>query len=179
MGGVIGVAWRDVFYPDTPLIEIFVRGTITYLFIFALLRVLSKREAGAVGITDLLVVVLIADAAQNAMSNGYESISDGLLLVTTIAGWDWFLSWVAFHSPPLARLIRPAKLLLIRDGSIQRRSMRKELITEDELMSQLRLHGIEDTGEVKEAYVEADGRISVIGKGKEGTEDADDEKGKV
>ncbi|MFL5593175.1 MAG: DUF421 domain-containing protein, partial [Gemmatimonadaceae bacterium] len=78
------VDWHSVFTPKTPLLEVFVRGTAVYLALFLLLRLILKRQSGTVGVTDLLVVVLIADAAQYAMSGGYESVPDGLLLVGTI-----------------------------------------------------------------------------------------------
>lgn len=66
MERIVGVEWAKMLIPDTPLLEIFLRGSIVYLALFFLLRVVLKRESGTLGITDLLVVVLIADAAQNA-----------------------------------------------------------------------------------------------------------------
>lgn len=157
-----GVDWVGIFLPETPLLEIVVRGTATYLALFLLLRLVLKRESGAVGITDLLVVVLIADAAQNAMAGGYTSITDGLLLVGTIVFWAWALNWLGYRFPSIGRLVHPAPLPLVRDGRLLRRNMEKELITEDELMSQFRLQGIEDVAEVKAAHMEGDGCISVV-----------------
>nr|MBP7571903.1 DUF421 domain-containing protein [Acidobacteriota bacterium] len=75
----MGVDWGRVFAFDTPWLEIVVRGTAIYLGLFLLLRLVLKRQAGTVGITDLLVIVLIADAAQNAMADDYRSVPDGLL----------------------------------------------------------------------------------------------------
>jgi uncharacterized membrane protein YcaP (DUF421 family) len=81
--------------PSLHIAEIILRGTIVYLFLFVLLRIL-RRGAGAIGISDLLVVVLIADAAQNAMASEYKSITEGLILVTTIVFWGLFsrLAWL-------------------------------------------------------------------------------------
>jgi uncharacterized membrane protein YcaP (DUF421 family) len=160
-----------MFVPSLNLGEIFVRGTVVYLFLFALLRVV-RREAGALGISDLLVVVLIADAAQNAMSSEYKSITEGLVLVATIAFWDYFLDWLGYRFPAVRRLLRPAPLPLIKDGRIQHRNMRQEMITEEELMGQLREQGVENVEEVKKSYMEADGHISVI------TKDAKEKKSK-
>jgi uncharacterized membrane protein YcaP (DUF421 family) len=172
----LAIDWKGVFFPDTPLLEIFVRGTITYLFIFVLLRLVLKRETGALGVTDLIVIVLIADAAQNAMSSDYKALPDGLVLVGTIVFWDWLLSFLAFRFRPLARLIRPRKLPLIQDGRLMRRNMRKELITEDELRGTIRLQGIEDFSDVKAAYMESDGRISVIGRDQKANPEPQDER---
>jgi uncharacterized membrane protein YcaP (DUF421 family) len=85
-----------------------------------------------------------------------------LILVSSIAFWDYFLDWLGYRFPGVRRLIRPAPLLLIKDGRVLRRSMRQEMITEEELMGQLREHGIERIEEVKKSYMEGDGRISVI-----------------
>ena len=167
MAAFLAIDWKGAFLPDTPLLEIFVRGTVVYLFIFLVLRVVKKRETGALGVTDLIVIVLIADAAQNAMSDDYTSIPDGLVLVSTIVFWDWLLAWLAFRFPPVARLIRPRKLPLIEDGRLLRRNMRRELITEEELRGTLRLQGLEGFDDVKAAFMESDGRISVIGKDKQ------------
>jgi uncharacterized membrane protein YcaP (DUF421 family) len=156
------VDWEHVFVPNTPLLEIILRGTTMYLGLFALLRLVLKRESGAVGITDLLVVVLLADAAQNGLADDYRSIPDGLLLVTTIIFWSWALNWLGFRFPVFQGMIHPAPLTLVRDGRLLRRNLEKELITEGELMSQLRLQGVDNVGEVSAAYMEGDGRISVI-----------------
>lgn len=156
------VNWSRLFVPDTPIIEILLRGSIVYFAIFLLLRLVLKRQAGAVGITDLLVVVLIADAAQNAMADDYHSIPDGLLLVATIVFWSYALDWLGYRFPRLQRLIHPPPLPLVKDGRLLRPNMRRELITEHELMSQLREQGVEDMSSVKMAYMEGDGYISVI-----------------
>jgi uncharacterized membrane protein YcaP (DUF421 family) len=162
MDMIFGVNWGKLFGIDTPLLEIFLRGSIMYLGIFALLRLVLRRESGALGITDLLVVVLIADAAQNAMADDYHSITDGVLLVATIVGWSYALEWLAYHHPRFASLVHPPALLLIKDGEVQRHHLRHELITEDELAGQLRQQGITDPAQVRRSYMESDGRISVI-----------------
>jgi uncharacterized membrane protein YcaP (DUF421 family) len=141
--------------------EIFLRGTLVYLFLFFMLRFL-RREAGAIGISDLLVVVLIADAAQNAMASEYKSVTEGAILVGTIAFWDYSVDWIGYKFPATRRLLRPAPLLLIKDGRMQKQNMRREMVTEEELMGQLREQGVESVGEVKKCYLEGDGHISVI-----------------
>lgn len=84
------VDWRSVFVPKTPLLEIVVRGTVVYLILFAMLR-FGKRQTGSLSVTDLLVLVLIADASQNAMAGDYKSVPDGILLVATIIFWSFAL----------------------------------------------------------------------------------------
>jgi uncharacterized membrane protein YcaP (DUF421 family) len=168
MDYLFGINWGKAFSFDTSPLEIILRGTIVYLAVFVLLRSILKRESGGVGITDLLVIVLIADAAQNAMAGTYTSVPDGLVLVATIVFWAYALDWLAHRYPAISRLIKPQPLLLVRDGRMLRRNMAQELITEEELLSQVRLQGNEELTNVKAAYMEPDGRISVISKNENG-----------
>jgi uncharacterized membrane protein YcaP (DUF421 family) len=156
------VDWTAVFAPHTPLLEIFVRGSLIYLGLFLLLRVVLRRESGTLGIADLLLVVLIADAAQNGMADDYRSVSDGLLLVATIIFWSVLLNWLSFRFPLLQRLLKPGKILLVKNGRMLKANMQKELLTAGELMSAVRLNGLADLSQVREAYMEPSGNISII-----------------
>jgi uncharacterized membrane protein YcaP (DUF421 family) len=165
MPGLFGeIDWERIFYPSTPLLETIIRGTIVYVALFILLRVILKREAGAIGITDLLVVVLLADATQNAMADDYTSVTDGILLILTIIFWSYFFNWLGYRFPKIQRWVHPPPLPLVKDGKMLYKNMRKELITEEELMGMIRQQGLENVQEVKEAFMESDGRISVIAK---------------
>lgn len=156
------IDWARVLLPDTPLLEIVVRGTIMYMTLFVLLRVVLRRQAGAMGITDLLVVVLLADAAQNGLAGAYQSIADGTVLVATIIFWSYAFDWLGFHFPLFQRFLQPPPLPLVRNGHLLRRNMRHELITLDELMSQLREQGVSDLKQVEAAFMEGDGHISCV-----------------
>jgi uncharacterized membrane protein YcaP (DUF421 family) len=158
------VDWQSVFVPQASLLEIFIRGTIMYLTLFALLRIF-RRQAGSIGIADLLVIVVIADAAQNGMAGDTKSVTEAVLLICTIVFWDVSLDWLGFKSKFFERILEPEKLKLIEDGKFLRQNMRKEMITTEELMRQLRQNGIDDVGEVKSGYLESDGQFSFIKKG--------------
>lgn len=158
------IDWSEMFSLGTPLLEIFIRGTAVYLLLFLILRVVLKRESATLGVTDLLVVVLLADAAQNAMADDYNSITDGILLVMVIIFWSHFLDFLGYKFPFFQRLIKPQKLLLVKNGKMYKKNMRKELITIDELMAEVRLNGVKTLDEVDEAYMESSGEISVISK---------------
>jgi uncharacterized membrane protein YcaP (DUF421 family) len=156
------VHWKEVFLPSVPVVELLVRGSVIYIALFSLLRFLLKRIAGAIGIADLLMVVLIADAAQNAMAADYKSVTDGIILVGTIIFWNFAFDWLGYRFPTFRRFVHPPPLPLVKEGRLLRRNMRHELISEDELMSHIRLQGASDLSQVKEACMEGDGRISVI-----------------
>jgi uncharacterized membrane protein YcaP (DUF421 family) len=158
------INWEAIFVPDITLIETVVRGSIMYLALFILLRIILKRQAGTLGITDLLLITLLADASQNGMAGDYKSIPNGIVLVATIIFWDFALDWLSYKSPGFQRLIEAPPLLLVKNGQLLRRNMRKELITDEDLLMQLREQGISDISKVKEAYMESDGHISVVEK---------------
>ncbi len=156
------VEWRQLFVPQTPLLEIVMRGTVVYLALYALLPVVLKRQRGGISVTDLLVLVLIADAAQDAMAGDYRALPDGVLLVAVIIGWAALLDWLGYRFPLVQRLVPPGPLAQIHQGRLLRRNMAREFVTEGELMGQLRLQGVTDPRRVEVAYLEGDGRISVI-----------------
>lgn len=154
--------WQEIFASTVPTLELILRGTLVYLGIFVVLRVLLRRVAGNVTIADLLMIVLLADAAQNAMSAEYRSVTDGAILVTTIIFWNYSLDRLAFHFPTVGRFVYPGPLVLVREGRILWRNLRREFISEEELRSQMRQQGIEDFSEIKVAHMEGDGRISIV-----------------
>lgn len=159
----LDVDWSGLFLPTVHLGEIFLRGTLVYLFIFFLFRFL-RRQAGQIGMSDLVVVVLIADAASNAMAAEYRSFTEGALLIATIVFWDFFLDWLSYRVPATRRILRAGPLLLIKDGRLLRRNMKREMIQENELLAQLRENGVDSIEDVKEAHLEENGHLSVIPK---------------
>ncbi len=161
MHSLLEIDWHALFVPTVGVLELVLRGSVIYLAILAALR-LFRREAGALSTPDLLVIVLVADAAQNAMASEYHSITEGLVLVATIFAWNYLLDWLGYRYPWVHRLLHPAPLLLIKDGRIQRRNLQAEMLTRADLNEQLREQGIEHLAEVKRCYLEADGHLSVI-----------------
>jgi uncharacterized membrane protein YcaP (DUF421 family) len=155
------VDWHELFVPTGSLLELVIRASLMYLLILAGLRVF-RRDAGSLSVSDLLVVVLIADAAQSGMAGEYRSITEGAVIVSTIFIWNYVLDWLAYRSAFAYWLLHPPPLLLIRDGRIQHRNLRAELITKEDLLEQLREQGIEDVAAVKKCCLESDGKMSVI-----------------
>ncbi|HZW22004.1 DUF421 domain-containing protein [Noviherbaspirillum sp.] len=162
MDQLLSVDWEEMFSLSLPLAEIIIRGSAMYWFLFVVFRFVIRRDIGAVGIADVLVLVIVADAAQNAMSGEYTSITDGMVLVATLISWNVFLDWLSFRFPIFRRFAEPQPIRLIWKGRMLRRNMKRELITDDELWSKLRQSGIESLDEVKEAHIEADGQISIV-----------------
>jgi uncharacterized membrane protein YcaP (DUF421 family) len=159
---ILGFDIGAALVPDVSLFETIVRGIVTYFSIFILLRVVLRGRTSAVAMSDLLVLVLIADAAQNAMASEYHSVTNGIVLVATIVLCSFATDWVAFRVPTVRGFVHPDRKPLVVDGRVLRRTLAEELMTEEELMTQLRLNGVEDVEEVKAAYLEGNGEVSVI-----------------
>jgi uncharacterized membrane protein YcaP (DUF421 family) len=160
----MSVDWGELFRLSVSPLELVVRGTAMYLFLVLLFRVVVRRRIGSVGMGDILLLVIIADAAQNAMAGEYRSITDGFVLVGTIVFWNHFLDWLVFRVPRLQTILEPPPLLLVADGRVLWRHLRQENVSEMELRSKLREHGVADPREVARAYMEPDGQITVIKK---------------
>jgi uncharacterized membrane protein YcaP (DUF421 family) len=155
------IDWQSIIGPDAPILETVFRGTIMYFVLLLLMR-LNKREAGEIGLADVMVIVVIADAAQNAMSGEYNSILSGIILVATIVFWDYAIDWMSYHFPALDRMMRPKVVDLIKKGRIHAPGLRSEMMTRGELMEQLRIAGVDDIKKVRSARMESNGKISVI-----------------
>ncbi|MCW7536305.1 DUF421 domain-containing protein [Aquabacterium sp. A7-Y] len=152
----------DLFAIRVPLWELVLRGTLTYWFLFLIFRFIMRRDVGSVAIADVLLLVLIADASQNAMAGGYATLAEGAVLVGSIVGWNFLLDWASFRYPLVRRFAEPPPLPLVRHGQVLHRNLRREYLSLEELQSKLRQKGVEDLTDVKAAYMEADGNVSVI-----------------
>ncbi len=157
-----GVDWRTIIEPDVPILESVVRGTILYFFVFTLMRGTLRRTAGELSMIDFIFVLLVANGAADSMTGGAVSIVSGIVIILTIVAWNYLLNSLSWYIPALQRWTTPPPLQVIDNGKLLRRNMRKEFLTEDELMAQLREEGIEDVSSVKAAHIEGDGNISVI-----------------
>ena len=91
---------------------------------------------------------------------------DGFVLLATLVAWNFALDWLSFHFEPVARFLEPRPEVLIRNGRLNRRALRREMITTDELRGKLREQGVADFSEVRVARLESDGTLSVFKKEK-------------
>jgi len=156
------IDWHELFRFGVSPLEIVVRGTLIFWFIFILLRIAGRRDFGSLGSADVLLLVLIADAAQNGMAGDYTSVAEGAVLVATLVFWSVAIDVACYAVPQTSQWLKPDRVCLVKDGVIQRQGMRREYVTEEELMSELRLKGVEDLAHVRRAYIESNGNISVL-----------------
>jgi uncharacterized membrane protein YcaP (DUF421 family) len=156
--------WSQVFGLTVSPLELVARGSAMYLFLFVLFRVALRRRVGPMGLADILILVIVADAAQNGMAGEYRSVTDGIILVSTLIAWNVLIDWLAFRVPRLQSILEAPPLLLIDGGRVLHRNLRREFVSEAELRSKLREHEIDDPRDVERAYLEPDGEFSVLKK---------------
>src|SRR5258708_31524846 len=108
--------WERLFLPEMSLVEILIRGTFIYLALCLLLRVVLKRQAGKVSMSDLLVVSLVAGVCRNPLVKDAYSVTDGVLVVATILGWSFLLDWLSYRFAFIHAIMHAPPVLLIRDG---------------------------------------------------------------
>lgn len=154
--------WDTVFLPSTSLLELFIRGTVMYLMVFVLMRVVGRRESGQLNTSDLILVVIISEAASVGIAGEATSVLDSLIVVATILVWALLLDIGSYRWQWLDNITAPRPRALIRDGKIIHQTARRALLTKDELLSQLRLNGLAEISEVKRAYLEPGGQISFV-----------------
>ncbi|MGY4828927.1 DUF421 domain-containing protein [Sphaerotilaceae bacterium SBD11-9] len=152
----------SLFELTVPPWELILRGSAVYWFLFLIFRLVMRRDVGALGLADVLVLVLIADASQNAMAGGYESITDGFILIATIVGWNYALDQAAYRFEAVRRLVEPPPLLLVWRGRVLKSNLAREMMTLDELNAKLREHGVDNPATVRKAFMESDGTVTVI-----------------
>ena len=133
-----------------------------YFVLVLLLKLVVKRQAGGIGRTDILVLVLLAEISGPGFTAGYESVVEGSTLVATVLLWSFAIEWLSYRFPLVEKLLQPPSLRLIQHGRILHRNLRAELVTREELMAQLRENGVTDVCEVQSACMESDGMISVV-----------------
>lgn len=142
--------------------QVIVRTVIVYFALLIALRVAGKRELGQMAPFDLVVILVISNAVQNAMVGTDTSLTAGLVAALTLLVVNWAVSQLGLHSRRLGGQIIGSPSILLNDGRYIDEHLRREGITHDEVMMALREHGVDKIEDVEAAVLEVDGSISVI-----------------
>jgi uncharacterized membrane protein YcaP (DUF421 family) len=151
-----------LFTHQTPLVEIAVRTAVVYLAILLGLRLFGKRQLGQMSTGDLVMILLIANAVQNAMVGPDVSLLGGLTAAVVLLLLNFAVVRVAGTSAVGERLLEGGPTMLVKDGHVVDANLRREGIAHEEVEMAVREHGIADVAGVRAAYLEPDGTISVI-----------------
>ena len=142
--------------------EIPLRTAIVYGLVLLGVRFAGKREIGQMTSFDLVLLLLLSNAVQNAMTGPDTTLTGGIEAAITLFAVNTAVVYVAFRVPAVQRGLAGRATLLINNGHVIRENLRRELITEDELLTALREHGCESPSDVALAVLEVDGSISVV-----------------
>jgi len=149
-------------HPGEPLWQTVVRTVAVYGAVLLGLRVMGKRQLGQMNVADLVVILLIANAVQNAMVGADVSLVGGLVAALTLLLLNFAITRLLARNPFAERVVEGTPTLLVKDGAFVVPNLRREGLVPDEVEMAIREHGIEDEHGVRVAYLEPDGTVSVI-----------------
>ncbi len=164
MHGAITTALGNMFHLPVPWIEKIVRPFLVYFTLVAFLRLFGKRELAQLNPFDLVVLLSISNTVQNAIIGDDNSVTGGILGAFALLTANWLLMNVLYRTPRLNAALQGSATMLIRDGNIDRNSMRKERLSEEELISVLNKNGFSHPREVEICVLEPNGTFYVKGK---------------
>src|SRR5690349_16489990 len=144
-----------------PWWEFIARAAIVYLFLLFILRVTGKRQIGQLAPFDLVLLLVLSNALQNAMNGGDNTITGGIISATTLIVANGIVSRVTYRSKALERIIEGRHEVLIHNGKLFKEVMEQEKLTHHELNAALRAAGCSCVNEVHYAILENTGQITV------------------
>ena len=136
--------------------------TVVYFFIIVALRLFGKKELAQLTTVDLVFILLISNAVQNAMVGPDSTLGGGITAAATLFIWNYLLKMLLYKFRKLNNAIQGKPVLLIYKGYVNEENLRKTRITFEELYEAIREHGVEEVKEVDLAMLERDGNISVL-----------------
>ena len=148
------------FSSDLP--GIVIRSAIIYGFLVIALRIGGKREVGQLSTPDLVVLLIVANGAQNAMVGDNTTLIGGVVACITVLVLARIVQVITARSSLASKALIGEPRILVRDGATLTKAMHEEEISDDELMAALREHGVEKIDEVRLAVLEVDGSISIL-----------------
>lgn len=143
-------------------LNIFVSALSVYIFIIAAIRITGRKELSQLSVIDLVFILLISNAVQNAMVGPDTTLLGGLLAAATLFAANFILKELIFRFKKVDKIIQGQELMLVYEGVLNKENMRKARISTEELGEALREHGVSDVSQVNLAVLEVDGNISVL-----------------
>ena len=145
-----------------PLLEVVLRSVAVYLFILIAIRLFGKKELAQLSVIDLVFILLISNAVQNAMVGSDTSLQGGLVAALALFATNFLFKKLLFRSKKISELIQGKSVLLVYNGDLFWDNLQSAEITLEEIEAAAREHGVEKISQVKLAILEVDGNISII-----------------
>jgi uncharacterized membrane protein YcaP (DUF421 family) len=145
--------------------DIVLRAVALYLFIVFVMRVIGRRELSSLAPTDLVLLIVLGDAIQQGLTQDDYSVTGALIAVSTIASLQVLTSWLGFRSDRARKVFEGLPIVLVEDGKIIEKNLKRERMTEDEVAEEMRMQQIASFDEVQWGILETNGSISFVKKG--------------
>ncbi|MDL5364030.1 DUF421 domain-containing protein [Xanthomonas sp. NCPPB 2654] len=156
----------DLFRLSMPWWEFIFRAVVVYVAVLTMVRVSGKRAMGQLTPFDMLLIVLLGNAVQNALLGQDTSLGGGLLLAATLISLNFGVGLLTSRSARAERLIEGEPVVLARDGHVFRQVLRRELVSNADFEAAMRQQGCLQLDEVRLALLETNGHITIVaGKG--------------
>lgn len=152
----------NLLVPDIGIAEKVLRSVAVYAFLLVAFRLCGKRQLGQLTAFDLVVLLIISNVVQNAVIGNDNSLGGGLLGATTILLVNGAVAYVTFRFKRADRVIEHSPTLLVRNGRVLRSNLRRERLGPRDLRAALRHHGVVSVRDIRYAFLEEDGHVSVI-----------------
>src|SRR5690349_5234500 len=156
--------WNNMLHNTVSSLELIVRSVLVYLFLLLILRLTGKRQVGQLAPFDLVLLLVLSNAVQNSMNGGDNSITGGMILAVTLIGLNWVAGYLTYRSKFFEGLIEGRPIVLIHNGHIDNRALKKCCLTHHELDAALRSEGHIGPENVHFALLENNGQITIVGK---------------
>jgi uncharacterized membrane protein YcaP (DUF421 family) len=143
-------------------VDIVLRAVVVFAFLVILTRIIGRRELSTLQPIDLILLIIVGDAVQQGLTQDDYSLTGAVLAVGTIAVLQVFVSWVSYRFPSTRPVLEGNPIVVVQDGELIERNLRRERLDPDEVYEQARLQGIAHLSEVKWAVLETTGKISFI-----------------
>jgi uncharacterized membrane protein YcaP (DUF421 family) len=144
--------------------DLVVRAVVVFMFVFLLTRVIGKRELSSLQPFDLILLIVLGDALQQGLTQDDYTITGAFLVVGTLAVLQVFVSWVNWRFPRSRRYIEGEPVIVVQDGSVLERNLKRERLTIEDVAEEARKQQIAHLSEVRFAVLETSGQISFIKK---------------
>lgn len=144
--------------------DIVIRAAVVFLFLYVLMRMLGRRELGSMEPFDIILLVVIGDLVQQSVTQSDYSVTGAVLAVSTIALLTVLFSWVNYRSERLRPILAGEPIVLIEDGKLIERNLRRQRLTVGEIETEARLEQITSLRDVRWAILETNGKVSFVPK---------------
>ena len=158
----------DMFALAMPWWEFILRAVVVYAVVLGMVRLSGKRALGQITPFDVLLIVLLGNAVQNALLGQDTSLAGGLLLAATLITLNYAVGWLATRSRRVERLVEGEPVLIARDGRLLDSVLRRELITSSDFDAAMRQQGCGGIEEVELALLETNGHITIVARRQDG-----------